>query len=234
MIQTQLEAAATEFAFRLNTVVSAAVDTEVRFITRLKNGDHRAVIEASRSYGPSPAFPLRRQDEHRDVPSLLLDASYVVDLELGTGDLRVLTSTLGLWVDVTRGHKKHRPLVRLEYDRDPRTADRPAAHVHLHANSPEMAWVYGSSGRAAPDLHALHFPMGGQAFRPTLEDFLLFLNREKLYTDFKPGWKEGVLRSRRQWDEGQVASTVRKYPEISAGVLEGLGYMVSPPAGSPH
>lgn len=234
MTQTRLEAAATEFAFRLNTVVAVAVDTEVRFITRLKDGDHRAVIEASRSYGPSPAFPLRRQDERRDVPSLLLDASYVVDLERGTDDLRVLTSTLGLWVDVTGGRKKHRPLVRLEYDRDPRTVDRPAAHVHLHANSPEMAWVYGSSGRAAPDLHALHFPVGGQAFRPTLEDFLLFLNREKLYTDFKPNWQPAVIRSLRRWEGIQAVSTVRKYPEIAAGVLEGLGYRIIPPAGSPH
>ena len=97
-----------------------------------------------------------------------------------------------------------------------------------------MAWVYGSSGQAAPDLHALHFPAGGQAFRPTLEDFLLFLNREKLYRDFKPDWKREVLRSLRQWEDIQAASTVRKYPEIAAGVLEGLGYRVIPPAGSPH
>ena len=48
---------------------------------------------------------------------------------------------------------------------------------------------YGSSGQPAPDLHALHFPAGGRRFRPTLEEFLLFLDRENLFNDWKDGWK---------------------------------------------
>ena len=68
---------------------------------------------------------------------------------------------------------------------------------------------------------------------PTLEDFLLFLNREKLYTGFKPNWKREVLRSLRQWEDIQAGSTVKKYPEIAVGVLRQLGYTVSPPRGGP-
>ena len=93
-----------------------------------------------------------------------------------------------------------------------------------------MAWVYGSSGRAAPDLHALHFPIGGQRFRPTLEDFLLFLNRERLYTDFKPNWKSTVLRSLQEWRARQAAASAQKYPDVAAGALTRLGYTVDPPA----
>ena len=89
--------------------------------------------------------------------------------------------------------------------------------------------MYGSSGRPAPDLHALHFPVGGKRFRPTLEDFLLFLDRERLYTDFKPNWKPAVLGSLQAWKELQAGSTVKKYPETAVGALEQLGYTVSPP-----
>ncbi len=85
---------------------------------------------------------------------------------------------------------------------------------------------YGSSGRAAPDLHALHFPVGGKRFRPTLENFLLFLDREKPYTDFKPNRKSAVLILLQEWKHRQAAATVKKYPEIAAGVLEELGHTV--------
>ena len=230
MTDTTLEDAATELASRLNIVVDAAIDTDVRFVAQLKDDDRRAAVEASRSYGRLPAFPLVRLNEDRGSPALLLDVNYVLEVACSREYVGVVTSSIGLWVDVTGGRKKHRPLVRLEYDRDPRTVDRPAGHVHLHANSPEMAWVYGSSGRAAPDLHALHFPVGAQRFRPTLEDFLLFLNRERLYTDFKPNWRPTVLRSLQEWSVRQAAASVQKYPQVAAGELTKLGYTVAPPA----
>ena len=233
MTERTIEAATTDFVSSLNDVVAAAIDTDVRFVAEFKEDGQRAGIEASRSYARSAGFPLVRTDEDRAAPALLLRVRYVVEMARGGEYIRVVTSTIGLWVDVTGGRKNHRPLIRVEYDRYQRAADRPAAHVHLHANSPEMAWTYGSSGRLAPDLHALHFPVGGQRFRPTLEDFLLFLNREKLYTGFKPNWKREVLRSLRQWEDIQAASTVKKYPEIAVDVLQQLGYTVSPPGGGP-
>ena len=230
MTDTTLEDAATELASRLNIVVDAAIDTDVRFVAQLKDDDRRAAVEASRSYGRLPAFPLVRRNEDRGGPALLLDVNYVLEMAYSSEYVDVVTSSIGLWVDVTGGRRKHRPLVRLEYDRDPRTVDRPAGHVHLHANSPEMAWVYGSSGRPAPDLHALHFPVGGRQFRPTLEDFLLFLNREKLHTDFRPNRKPTVLRSLQEWKHRQAAASVQKYPQVAAGELTQLGYTVDPPA----
>ena len=230
MTEGTLEPAAKNFVATLNHVVAAAIDSEARFVAEFKEDGQRAGIEASNTYGSFTAFPLVRADEDQAAPSLLLRVKYTVEMARSREYLRVVTSAIGLWVDVTGGRKTHRPLVRVEYDRYPRAVDRPAAHVHLHANSPEMAWVYGSSGRPAPDLHALHFPVGGQQFRPTLEDFLLFLNREKLYTDFKPNWKREVLKSLRQWQILQAAATVKKYPEVAVGTLEKLGYAVSRPA----
>ena len=121
-------------------------------------------------------------------------------------------------------------MVRVEYDRRRLAGDRAAAHVHLHAHSPELAWIYGSSGRPAPDLHRLHFPVGGKRFRPTLEDFLLFLDREGLYKGFKEGWRPAVQASLRQWEEAQAATTARRFPDAAAGSLKRLGYTVTAPS----
>ena len=219
-----------DFVSSLNDVVEAAIPTDVRFRAGFIGDGRRIRIEASRLGVRTRGFPLVRPDENSAVPVLLLRARYAVEMAEGREHLRVVTSSIGLWVDATGGRRKHRPLMRLEYDRCPRAADRAAAHVHLHANSPEMAWVYGSSGRAAPDLHALHFPVGAQRFRPTLEDFLLFLNRERLYTDFKPNWKPTVLRSLQEWRARQAAASAQKYPDVAADALTKLGYTVDPPA----
>ena len=224
---SRLEDAAAEFVSRLDDVVAAAINTDAKLVMQLNDDNNRVTIDVSRSFGRSLAFPLLRQNEDPDTPALLLKANYVVAEEGDRAYPTVVTSNVGLWVDVTGGRKKHRPLVRLEYDRYPRAPDRPAMHVHLHANSPEMAWVYGSSGLPAPDLHALHFPVGGEQFQPTFEDFLLFLNREKLYTDFKSNWRPEVLRSLREWKDGQVEAVVKRSPKVAVGVLERLGYRVA-------
>ena len=128
---------------------------------------------------------------------------------------------VGLWADVTGGRKRPRPIVRVEYDRRQSGRGRSAAHVHLHANSPELAWMYGSAGRPAPDLHALHFPVGGRRFRPTLEEFLLFLDRENLFNDWKEGWKPRLIRSLEAWERRQARATARQFPDEAIGALEG-------------
>lgn len=232
MNERTLKTVTGSFVETLNQIVVSAIHTDVRFVAELTSDRKRASVEASRAGIRSDGFPLVRAADDPSAPVLLMKGRYMVELAGDGTYIRVVTSAVGLWVDVTGGRKNHRPLIRIEYDRYPRTADRPAAHVHLHANSPEMAWVYGSSGRAAPDLHALHFPVGGPRFRPTLEDFLLFLNREKLYTDFKPGWKREVLESLRQWERIQAAATATRYPGTAARALKKLGYAVSSPGDS--
>lgn len=234
MTHPTLERVTNEFVSRLNRVIGATLDTSVEFLAEFKEDGKRAGIEPSQAFAGSKAFPLLRQGEESASPVLLLRAQYTVEMAPDGRYLQVVTSTIGLWVDVTGGRKKHRPLIRLEYDRKPRSPDRAAAHVHLHANSPEMAWLYGSSGQPAPDLHALHFPVGGRRFRPTLEEFLLFLDRERLYTNMKPNWKRKVLRSLEEWREHQAAATAKRHPSTTAAALRQLGYTISPPRASEH
>ena len=90
--------------------------------------------------------------------------------------------------------------------------------------------MYGSSGRPAPDLHALHFPVGGRRFRPTLEEFLLFLDRENLFDNWKAGWRLKVLDSLDVWERRQAAATARQFPDEAVGALDALGYSVTAPS----
>ena len=225
-----LQEAAQEFADRLNTLVDATIRTDRRLgVNTAENADHAVVRTISDPGIRFDGFPLVRDDDKPGASALLLVVRFVVKMGDDGRRLRVERSLTSLWVDVTGGRKTPRPLVRVEYDRRRQSVSAAAAHVHLHANSPEIAWIYGSSGQSAPDLHSLHFPVGGQLFRPTLEDFLLFLEREKLYTNFKTGWKAAVQDSLKEWERSQAASTVRRYHDTAVSTLTELGYTITAP-----
>ena len=233
MTDRPLEHSVEDFIGKLNVIVDASLDTSVRFAAEFVGAGDRAVVQAPHPPDRrSPGVPLARPDDDSESPPLFLRAQYRVEMGQAEAHLQVITSTIGLMVDVTGGLRDPRPLVRVEYDRRRTTPGRRAAHVHLHANSPELAWIYGSSGQPAPDLHALHFPVGGRRFRPTLEDFLLFLDRERLFTNWKPGWRPRILDSLAEWERSQARATVRRYPEEAAAQLEDLGYVITAAGGS--
>lgn len=89
------------------------------------------------------------------VPRLLLKVEFAVSLDEEAEHLTVVTSTFGLWVrpDPKRAP---RPLFRLEYDRE--THGKPPAHVHLHAESAELGWIYGTAGVPLPRMAEIHSP----------------------------------------------------------------------------
>ncbi|MDE0652420.1 MAG: hypothetical protein OXI26_02045 [bacterium] len=226
----EFPASVERFVGTLNHLLESSVSTTARFDARLSSDGAEAVVQVRD--GPdarSAGVALVRSHDDPDGPALFLRARYIVEVDARRDDLRVSSSTVGLWADVTGGRKRPRPLVRVEYDRRQSARGRAAAHVHLHANSPELAWMYGSAGRPAPDLHALHFPVGGRRFRPTLEEFLLFLDRESLFNDWKEGWKPRLTQSLEAWERRQARATARQFPEEAVGALETLGYSVTAP-----
>ena len=230
MTRSRLQAETEKFVAKLEGLLADTVGVDAQFkLSAIGDGTVLAVKPVSFHNRQAPGFPLVRDCDDPDTPVLFLRVLYSVEMDTSDAFLQVVTSTIGLWIDVTAGQKHPRPFVRVEYDRRRRTAP---AHVHLHANSPELAWVYGSGGRPAPDLHALHFPVGGRRFRPTLEEFLIFLNDEDLYIDWKQGWKPILEQSLRQWELLQARSTARNHPEEAAHILENLGYQIVPPSPS--
>ena len=230
MTTRSLRTAVQDFVGTLNEILVGAIDTPARFVaTNLRDNEEAFVRIVDRGDDPAAGLALLRVIDAPSEPALFLNAYYTVEMGPTGSRLRVAASSVGLWADVTGGRKRPRPIVRVEYDGRQSARGRTAAHVHLHANSPELAWMYGSAGRPAPDLHALHFPVGGRRFRPTLEEFLLFLDRENLFNDWKEGWKPRLIRSLEAWERRQAKATARQFPGEAIGALETLGYRVTAP-----
>ena len=156
----------------------------------------------------------------------MLKIEFCVSLDDDSKFLAVQHSTHGLWVRPDP-RKPSRPVFRIEYDRNAR--NKPAAHVHLHAESMELGWIYGTAGLAPPLLHDIHFPVGGQRFRPTVEELLLFLDREKLFMNWRSGWDKAVWRSLIEWEQLQAKAVVRRHAETSVEQLQDMGYEITPP-----
>lgn len=138
------------------------------------------------------------------------------------------------------------PLFRYDFDRS-KVDSLPKAHLQLHAHRDALAYVMAMSGKSTSKgkhrvhqvegggrsgfskMSELHFPMGGDRFRPALEDVLDMLINE-LGVDCEQGWKLALRDGRRTWREVQARAVVRDSPELAARVLESLGYTVHPPA----
>ena len=215
----------------LNSLVHGSVDTDRLFVSEsLKRETQASISIAPRVSDPfSQWIPLLRVADDR--PLMFLQARYNVELDQTGKYLQVGSSGFHLLTKV-QARKLSRPIVRVEYDRTRRGLGRAAAHLHVHAHSPELAWVYGSNRQDAADLHKLHFPVGGRFFRPTLEDFLLFLDREKIFNNWKPGWRSAISASLEAWNLIQAAAAVRRHEDVAIATLEQLGHSIGRRSGA--
>jgi hypothetical protein len=126
------------------------------------------------------------------------------------------------------------PLVRQEFDAGV-SESVPLAHWHVHADRGALSHLLGRahavrSGvvRKPHDMSSLHFPVGGERFRPCLEDVLEFLVRE-FGIDHAPGWEAAVREGRARWRRMQFRSTVRDLQHEAADVLRRHGWSVEAP-----
>lgn len=174
-------------------------------------------------------IPLVRHCDDAQHPTVFLRVNFTCELDSEGEHMAVKKSTFGLFVKVL-AKKKPRPLVRVEYERD-QTPDTPNAHVHLHAVSQELGWLRGSAGQPFTEMQDLHFPVGGRRFRPTLEEFLFFLHRERLFTDWAvEGWRANLKASQGDWEIRQAQATVRRHEEVAVAYLRGRGYTIDSPS----
>lgn len=129
------------------------------------------------------------------------------------------------------------PLVRLEYRADMRRD--PISHWQVHAErgafSHVLARAHAQRPRVVPkphDLSSVHLPVGGERFRPCLEDVLQLLVVD-CGVDHVEGWEAVVRDGRERWRRRQLAAAVRDVPDLAARVLRDLGWTVQPPADAP-
>lgn len=120
------------------------------------------------------------------------------------------------------------PLIRWDYDRDARS--KPSSHVQVTAHRGALSHLLSRLEHETPhSIESLHIPMGGDRFRPCLEDIVQFLIQDCGFPG-EPGWKAAVREGRAKWRRIQARAAVRDAPEEAATALKAMGYKVTPPA----
>lgn len=119
------------------------------------------------------------------------------------------------------------PIIRWDYDREARS--KPSSHVQMTAHRGALSHLLSRLDHETPhSVESLHMPMGGDRFRPCLEDIVEFLIRD---CGFKGGadWRDTLRSGRAKWRRIQTRAVVRDAPMEAAAQLAKMGYKVSPP-----
>ena len=225
-----------DFAANLTALVQSTVSRSGSFIvTPFAGGDQPAawIFPVGSVPTKTRPIPLDLAAGDDEPCPLWLRAMFQVDLNDSQQYLRVQTSVFGLCINP----ETNRCAIRIEYDRDkgsepdgvPGDHRRAAAHVQIHGVSSEVAWAYGRLGKPPRPLEKLHIPVGGRRFRPSLEDFIEFLNGEELLPGIHPDWRDAVARHRGGWLEIQLRAAIANDPATAVDALKALGYQVARP-----
>jgi hypothetical protein len=122
----------------------------------------------------------------------------------------------------------HYDYERGKHERD----DYPEAHLQICASSDAWRAAGKRLGGKERLLERLHLPVGDRRFRPTLEDLIEFLIREKLAKS-QPAWKAAIAKGRSRFQDKQLRAAVRRQPETAISELEKLDYTVKAPRRKP-
>lgn len=214
-----LEERSATFARELQVTLDDVLPGERRVVSRRVEGEDRYIVQPE-----DRRIPIFVAGEH------LADLSVSLFLDMDrTGDyLKTFRSDIAVYSVLDRT-----PLVRLEYRADMRTD--PIAHWQFHAERGAFSHLLARAHAHRPgrvgkphNLSSLHLPVGGERFRPCLEDVLQFLVLD-CGIDCLPGWEAAVTAGREVWRRRQLGAAVRDVPSEAARVLRELGWSVTEP-----
>ncbi|WP_166844851.1 hypothetical protein [Isoptericola sp. BMS4] len=219
---SDLEVRSREFAGEIGDVIAATLGDHVQMVS-VKHGD-RYVVRPDGATKKDQRIQLHVQRQH------LADLAVAVFLQLDhAGEhLKATRTDIAVYSTLDRT-----PLVRLDYLSDMRTD--PVCHWQFHgergAFSHLLAIAHAKDSRQVSqphDLSSVHLPVGGERFRPCLEDVLEMLIRD-CGVDAVDGWQTALEEGRERWRMRQFRTTVRDLQQEAADVLEKYGWAVSPP-----
>lgn len=199
-------------------------------IVSVKFGDRYAVRPAGNT-APERRIPLTVQGVRLADLALALYQT----LDHSGKHLKTTRTDIGLFSTLDRT-----PLLRLEYRSDMR-AD-PISHWQFHAERGAFTHLLSIANTAdatrvqSPhDLSKVHLPVGGERFRPCLEDVLEMLIRD-CGVDAAAGWESALRAGRERWRMRQFRTAVRDLQDEAAAVLRAYGWSATPPSEpySPH
>lgn len=218
-----LHARAAEFAQQVQDTISAVLPGEFQVISISHGG--RYVVRPAGDEASKQHIPLFVDGEQL----AMLGVQVYLGLDSSGNYLKAWRSKIAVHSTLDRT-----PLVRQEFDAMV-SESAPLAHWHVHADRGALSHLLGRAHAVRPDvvkkphdMSSLHFPVGGERFRPCIEDVLEFLVRE-FGVDHKHGWHDALCRGREQWRRMQFRSTVRDLQDEAADVLRRHGWAVEPP-----
>lgn len=127
---------------------------------------------------------------------------------------------------------EHMPLFHYDYNRG-RTSETPGAHINIFGSNDAATRIMLSCGKgprgknrrkkyindgAFPTFSTLHFPVGGDRFRPGLED-MLQMSVYEFHIDVTDEWEKSLNYSRAEYRERQLKALVREYPDLAWDAL---------------
>ena len=224
MAAETLEDHSANFALEIQATLDAVLPGERRIVSRRVEGAERYIVQPEGSSTVSRRVPVYVNDAHLANLAVAL----YLDMDRTGRYLKTLASSIGVYSVLDR-----MPLVRLEYLADMHSA--PIAHWQFHAERGAFSHLLARAHADRPklvakphDLSSLHLPVGGERFRPCLEDVLEFLVRD-CGADHLDGWEAALRAGRERWRRRQLASAVRDVPGEAARVLRELGWTVTEP-----
>lgn len=226
---TSLAERAAQFARELEDTLNGVLPGYRRVVGLRAEGAQRFVIRPEdQAASKTERVPLYVQGE------LLaeLSISEHLDLDRTSTHLKTVRSDFRVFSVLDRT-----PLLRLEYRAD--MATDPISHWQVHAERGAFSHLLTRANEHRPgrvrkphDLSSLHLPVGGERFRPCIEDLLQFLVVD-CGVDHREGWRAMVENGREQWRRRQLGAAVRDAPSEAVRVLKDLGWTVEPPSSTP-
>lgn len=218
-----LEDLSRAFADEIQSLLDAVLPGEHRIVSVKAEGDERFVIRPEQRH-------LALTVDGEELAQLSLAMYQAMDragqfLKTVRSDFRIFSA-----LDRT-------PLARLEYRHDHHTD--PICHWQIHAERGALSHLLARAHAVRPDevkaphmLSSMHIPVGGERYRPGLEDVLEFLIRD-CGVDRRNGWRSALEEGRERWRLKQLRTAVRDYPGAAAEVLTSLGWDLREPARPP-
>lgn len=228
-----LETSAFEFAVKVAEILNGTVSTNIEFVVDLIQGGKEAFIYPKGSTYSKPKYiPVTSGFSDQSEQWLLMKVQFKVFLHPTREYLTVDSSTYALGIAANPFH----PALRIEFDRgrgfEPEhdsvgIHSRNAAHVQIHGASSELDYIQRRLGQTRiRGLESFHFPVGGRRFRPSLEDFIEFIESERLVLKLNKDARDVINKNRKEWLDIQLKAAVANEPEIAVEKLREMGYRV--------
>ena len=149
----------------------------------------------------------------------------------------------GDWLQVDKSvlmitaEPEHMPLFHYDYNRV-RTSETPGAHINIFGSNDSATRIMLACGKGLrsksrrknyidkgmfPTFSTLHFPVGGDRFRPGLEDVLQMAIYE-FHINVTNNWEQCLNQSREEYRIRQLEALVREFPDLAYRTLKESGY----------